>query len=294
MKRTILAVAIMWALANQSGAQSVPLHFGAANPVHDEFGQLLRGTSEGAASFNKTVILGDLVQVLSANVGVFPPDANGQSNPANAVMTTIRVGSGVDPTMSQSGLFSGSVDGLNRGDPNSVIKIFVRVFNAPAVEQASFYADSDVFTVPVWGQPYGIFKAAIGATTQEVDSSDADMDGLSRSWERSYGSNPDDPDTDKDGMLDGNEIRAGTGVTDPSSLLQMVWLTPMSGGDLQVQWDSVPGKTYQVQYTTNNLAQSPEFEDVGGPVTATGNTSDSVITDGSLPNNAHFRVVLVE
>lgn len=276
-------------------AQNVPLHFGTPNPVVDEFGQLLKGTDAGAAAFGHPVVTGDLIQILRVDAGHFAPTTNGAPHGSNPVLHEARVGRGVDPALGgPSGLAGGSIRGLDRGG-SSTYRIIARAFNAPTMEEASFYADSQIYTVPVFGATsYGVFFPQLTATTNEIDSTDHDGDGLSRSWEKSYETDADDPDTDDDGMADGPEIRAGTDARDSGSLLLMVQLSPASATDLLLTWDTVAGKKYQIQSTTNDLAGNPPFVDVNSVVTATVAVSSTVVTNGLLDPLTHYRVRLVE
>ena len=300
MKTKLLILMLVGALAAVSSwAQVVaPLHVGTTNGLVDEFGVQLPGTDPAADQYGQPVVVGDLVQFLLADTNgvVSAPATNGTPHPSNQLIASTRIGRGVDPSLGASGKFGASLTALNRAG-GSPIKLVARVFNAPELDQASFYVDSEVYNVPVFGaSKYDVFipQFTTAATTQLLDSTDYDGDGLKRSWEISYGADPENPDSDGDGMADGPEIRAGTGVTDPESLLQMVWLTPQPPYDMGLSWDSVTGKTYQVQFTTNDLAQEPIFEDINGAVLATGTVSATIVTNGLLLPAAHYRVRLVE
>ena len=283
--------------------QIAPLHVGSTNGLVDEFGLLLQGTDPGSPDFGQPYTAGDVVQILTVQtneLGVYvvqPPGTNGL--PTNLLSTVIhedRIGKGVDPALGPTGRFGTSIPALSRSGTQP-IKLVARAFNAPSLDTASFYLDSELYDAPTAsGAKYGVFipQFTTLGTTLPLDGTDYDGDGLTRSWEISYGANPDNPDTDGDGMADGPEIRAGTGVTDDSSLLQMVWLTPLPPGDMGISWDSVVGKTYQIQYTTNDLAQDPVFVDVNAQVTAIDVTSTTVVTNGLYLDAAHFRVRLVE
>ncbi len=296
MNRVLRAsVVLLVAGALSASAQFVPLHVGSAAPIHDEFGQLLRGSAPAAAQFGFPVVVGDVVQVLTAPEGVFPPSTNGAPDSRNGVVFTTRIGMGVDAALGELGEFSGSITDIKRDSPSDTNTLFARVFNAADLEQSSFYADSQLYQVPVWGaSSYGLFKAVLGSTTQMMDGTDYDGDGLTRSWELSYGANPDNPDTDGDGMADGAEIRAGTGVTNSESLLIMVQIIPQPPYDLDLQWDTVSGRVYQIEYTTNSLDQEPVFVSVNEPYPATDVLGYMTVTNGLLDPNAHYRVRLVE
>lgn len=316
MKRILqMLVVAGWLVANLASAQFAPLHVGTTNGLVDEFGQMLLGTDPSSDQFGQPVVTGDLVHILRADTNnlVYPPSTNGTPDARNVLVASTRIGLGIDPALGPSGKFSAAITSLNRGGES--IKLVARVFNAPNFDQVSFYIDSALYDAPVFGaSKYSVFipQFASNGTTQLLDATDYDGDGLARSWEISYGANPDNPDSDGDGMADGPEIRAGTGVTDPDSLLQMVWLTPMPPPgtviiedpelgiippvmrDLGVNWDSISGKTYQLEYTTNDLALNPAYLDINPSVTATGLIATTVITNGLFIESAHYRVRLVE
>lgn len=104
---------------------------------------------------------------------------------------------------------------------------------------------------------------------------DADADGLPDFWETQNGLNPasgagangaaGDPDGDGFGNLE--EYLAGTNPQDAASLLRV---TELAGAGRVVSWQSVPGRNYQVQATTNLAAP---FQARSGVITAYGGTT---------------------
>ncbi|MCS6771668.1 MAG: thrombospondin type 3 repeat-containing protein [Kiritimatiellae bacterium] len=276
-------------------ALQVPLNFAITNQVFDEFGNIVPGTSAAAPDFGIPYVEGAIVQILGASAGVFPPGTNGTPHPDNPVIKTFRIGQGASPEEAQPGTCSGSIDTLDRSvSPPTNVFIMARVFNKPSLDEASFYADSQLFQVPFYGAPsYQVFFAEVGATTNQLDPTDHDGDGLTRSWEKSYGTDPDNPDTDGDAMIDGHEIRAGTNPLDVESLLIMVQIEPLAGDDLLLTWDAVPGKQYQLQYV-EALTNGAEFVNLNDPVMAISDTASTVVTNGTLNPNAVYRVKLVE
>jgi hypothetical protein len=66
-------------------------------------------------------------------------------------------------------------------------------------------------------------------------------------------SDPDDPDTDTDGMSDGNEAIAGTDRNNAGSVLELQESAPVGLTNLVLQWSSATGKLYTVLRTTNLL-----------------------------------------
>lgn len=268
------------------GALQTPLHIGNTNAVSDERGQQLTGTDTAAALFGHAVVTGDLVQVLRTYNGqIDAPDTNGiPTGTNNVVVATSRIGRGVDPALGPTGLFGMTLPTYDGGP------VFVRVFNAPEIAQASFFANSQVYTSTA---AYSVFVPNIGAV-QAIDSGDSDADALVNSWEKSLGSNPDAFDSDGDGVGDNAEFRAGTDVADAGSYLSMVGMLPDTSGHTIVYWASVSGKTYQVQYSTNGLADSASFVDLNTPVAATGSLSQTTHTNGLLQPDRSYRVRLVE
>ena len=268
-----------------ASGQTVPLHFGTTNGVENEFGQTLQGTDVGAPDFGYPYVTGEVVQILDANAGVFPPATDGTPDTNNPVIYETRVGAGADPSLGPAGLFGGSVQ-----RPSG--QIIARVFNRPSLSDASFYADSQVFAVPTTN--YDVFVPDLARTTTPLDPSDGDGDGLINSWEKSLGSNANNPDSDSDGMADGAEFRAGTGVTNSSSFLAMVQLVPSGSSDLSVIWDSVVGKQYVIEYTADDLKNNPVYTNVTDVLSATGIMTSATITNGMLNEGGHYRVRLAE
>jgi hypothetical protein len=85
---------------------------------------------------------------------------------------------------------------------------------------------------------------------------DSDGDGLPDFWENQFGLNPtnaagdDGPlgDLDGDHFSNQSEYLASTDPADPDSLLKIV---DLAGAGRIISWQSVPGRNYQVQVTTN-------------------------------------------
>ena len=282
MKITITLCLLGLLMQSVAMAQNVPIHFGAKYPVYNEFGELLDGTASTP---------GSIIQILDVSLGVFPPDVNGNPHPDNPVIGTSHIGLGTAPMAGPMGKFSGALPTVQN---SGVTKIMARIFNKATVEDSSFYTDSQVYDIPKFGiDSYSVFYIEATQTETELDTSDDDGDGLSRSWERSLGTDPLNPDSDGDGVSDGDEFLAGTNPLDASSLLMMVELQPLPGGDLLVMWESVPGKTYQLEYSTGNLMEESPFTDINPPVYATQDSSSTTVTNGAVPSTASFRVRLL-
>ena len=195
--------------------------------------------------------------------------------------------------------------------PEAGTRIFARVFNAPNPAEATFYADSDVVEVTS-------IDAAVTVRfgpMKPLDAADDDGDGLANSWEQLLGI--DDratSDYDGDGMSDLHEMLAGTAPDDKNSKLafrlvrseestQVRGVGEPATRSVRVKWQSVPGKTYRLEYVPQLAAIDPAtgepyaFELVaGGEVTAGPDEYeiDMLVEDvpADIPT-AMFRVKLV-
>lgn len=269
-----------WGISAPAAEFNVPLRYGLHQAVVDEYGHLLPGTA---------LEPGALIQIMAAPLGRFPPATNGIPHPDNVVLAEAHIGEGTDPQLGPLGLAAGSVN-INRYEPTV---IFARIFNRPTAAASTFYADSPLYTNSTTA--YAIFKIGVGPTDQAVDGGDDDADGLNNSWERSLGSDVVNPDSDGDGVSDGHEFRAGTGLNDADSFLAMVQVSPQPDGNVLVQWDAVAGKSYQLQFTASDLAESSQvFSNINDVVTASGGMSMTVVTNGMSFPVGFFRVQLVE
>jgi len=210
---------------------------GVLSPIVDEFGEVLLGTDPESDIFGITPVLGDMVQVLHATDNIIhPPNVDGTPHPNNVVLHTTRIGLGVSPTYERSGMFGAAVSPR----PPAGAKIFVRVFNAPSLEETSFYGDSQLFTVSHTQNT--IFLANVSCTCSPLDGSDSDGDGISNSWEKSFSS-----DADGDGVSNEFELAARTDQNDAESFLTVQVLAPEGETDLRVGWESAEGITYRLE-----------------------------------------------
>jgi len=257
---------------------------GAAHPLVDEFGEPLVGTDPEAYRFGITPAEGDLVQILQTTDNViYPPDTDGEPDSRNIVLLTSRVGQGISPTKSRSGKFAAVLTPR----PGGNTRLFVRVFNGATLEESSFYGDSQLFTVLSWKNE--AFLADIEGTTLPLDPSDDDGDGLSNSMEQSLGTDPNGRDSDGDGLTDAEEAVTKTDPLDSESTLVFVEVQPAGDEDARLSWESKGGVMYRVEFTTDNLAQSPTFSVVA---TVEGGDTETVliIEDGLADPHGCFRV----
>jgi hypothetical protein len=274
--------ALLFALPAQ-GQLAAPVAIGTPNPVTDEFGVNLRGSATAPVSEC------DMVQVLWVNSGIEPPDVYGTPSTNNppVIGGQSHVGKLTAPGLVNPGIFSVS---LYDPRPANSSKIFVRVFNAPKRRDATFYADSQVLTV----RDNSLLFLNLSATTNAIDPRDEDGDGLNNSWERSLGADLYNPDTDGDGMTDGEEHRAGTGVLDANSVFVAVQINPAANGHAAVAWDSVAGKRYQVESTDDPWADPVSYTNASGVISADSEMTITTLTNGLSGEMRKYRVRLVE
>jgi hypothetical protein len=209
--------------------------------IIDEFGEILLGNDPDAPSFGIPHVEGDLVQIIHATDGIIrPPDVLGNPHPNNVILYQSRIGLGISPTIPRSGKFDVAVSPRPGGNS----WIFVRAFNAPCLADASFYGDSQLYKVS--SSKNELFGAVIPSTEKELDPNDDDDDGLSNSWEKSYGSDPHFQDSDLDGVSNSDEYFASTDPFNANSFLKIKSIRPYLPPILVIEWDSVPGKWYRI------------------------------------------------
>ncbi len=110
-----------------------------------------------------------------------------------------------------------------------------------------------------------------------VPGGDSDHDGLPDEWEQQYFgtlARNGTGDYDLDGMSDFAEFLAGTLPNNAASVFKIIRVTPLSGVSTEIEWTSVPGKTYHVQY--KNALDAPTWSDLPGDVTANSGTASKV------------------
>jgi len=86
---------------------------------------------------------------------------------------------------------------------------------------------------------------------------DQDADGLADPDERFlYTTDPAQPDTDRDGLTDLEEVLAGTDPTQAASRLQ--WVAPRlrADGSFELRWQAAPGRVYHIEFT-DDLSRAP-------------------------------------
>ncbi len=246
----VLCAATAW---GQSAAKDPvpPLYLGNIAPVMDQYGRPMRGSPEPSDVTTRCRVEIRVAPYPGVRV---PPGTNGAPHPLNPLVAPDSIGGiGLNASQPDSGIFCMIFP--ERLSTNTMV--FARVFNAPTLEESTFYADSKAVAVPLKGSSLVCeFDPA-----KPLDGGDDDGDGLNNSWERFLGI--DDhltADYDGDGMIDLHEMLAGTDPNNVSSLLALHWVrrevgTPPSGArgegtnSVRLKWQAVPGKRYQVQYS---------------------------------------------
>ena len=178
------------------------------------------------------------------------------------------------PLMSGDGNISGNPRFIDAGAAN-----FHFLAGSPCVDRGINQAWM-TGALDLYGNPrIAGFAVDIGA----YESIDSDNDGLSDVDEIGiYSTNPYNPDSDGDGMLDGAEVIAGTSPLVASDVFKVVNVVTPPGGGLVITWQSVTGRLYSV-LTTKDLILLP-WTEIAGFVDVPGNNAlmswtNSVLSD---------------
>ena len=103
--------------------------------------------------------------------------------------------------------------------------------------------------IPSTGPASGVGGTPGGPPSPDTDS---DGDGLTDSQEAVIGTDPNNPDSDGDGSGDGAEIAAGTDPLDARSRFEIATISQDPGtGDITITWQSVPGKEYRLESSSD-------------------------------------------
>jgi hypothetical protein len=137
-----------------------------------------------------------------------------------------------------------------------------------------------------------IYVADSGNNCIRKVSPDTAAIGIADDWQRAHFNHINiDPnaDPDHDGMSNYQEFWAATDPLDPASVLAVHPASLVSNGHIQIRWQTVAGKTYSVQYSTDRLSWST----LGDPLV--GDDSVASVLDPapiSQTMQRYYRVVL--
>jgi hypothetical protein len=109
-------------------------------------------------------------------------------------------------------------------------------------------------------------ELAIGTHCQNPDTDSDSIDDLAE-LNNLRPTNPIAADTDGDGSLDADEIKAGTDPTNGQSYLRVSDAVRQAGGNFQLRWPSTAGRFYNVQRSTD--VSFATYDVVGQDVSAT-------------------------
>jgi len=169
------------------------------------------------------------------------------------------------------------------------------------------YRGSDRF---VWRASDGEFNSSwVTMNLNIVAPADTNANNLPDTWESAYGVTEPQGDADGDGQTNLEEYFANTNPTNATSTLRITSATRSSNGHVTLQWSSVGGTRYRVQYDDGNAGGSFDglFNEVMRPLNAEidpapyGMAStqsfldDLTQTGGSATNRArYYRIKVVQ
>ncbi len=248
--------------AQEPGPFITPLQIGMQEPVRDELHEVMEGTFENP---------GDVVHILQVadDGNIYPPQPDGQPDAKNPLLEggQTAMGSLTVPGAGELGYFACLITDPR---PAEGEQLFVRIFNAPTLNEASFYGDSQIFTV----HGNDRFLADIPVLKNPLDEDDDDDDGLINAWEKSYGTYMEMlDDTDGDGMTDQEEHLAGTDSTSSSSVFEVLSVSWVSGNMMRLVWPSRQGKKYMVTHHNGEMEANSHFVNISGVITGKADTT---------------------
>ncbi len=257
--------------------------------ICNQYGMPLPGTVEAP---------GCRVQFLVGTTN-YPPAIDGTADARNSLLNETGIGALTCQSAADAGLFAYAITETEKTYFRT--SFFVRVFNSATPASATYYGDSPIMSTVSTVELYAV---TLSATRSPLDGGDSDSDGLVNTVEAITGTDSGladsdgdgisdyDEDSDGDGMGNGDEVRASTNPGDPNNVLAINDGAPIELRDVTLVWSAVRGLSYIIQYTEDDLKNSPAFTDVAGPVVATNDMMSVTIPDGLPAGNGHYRVML--
>jgi len=206
--------------------------------------------------------------------------------------------------------------GLNPGDPIRVGAVVGLSYGA--TNRAAAFRGLDGF-IGFSRQNAGVTNHLEGIEISLAENPDLDGDGLLNDEEFTRGTDPRNPDSDGDGLPDGwevafafdplnasgpdggvfdsdgdgagklDEFRAGTHPRDPFSKLILSG-SSLSKDRIQLQWSTVPGKKYLLQFRDGWSDPFKNVIDDSFPRTATSTNATYALTVPPSPRDRYFRI----
>jgi hypothetical protein len=243
LKTVGVSCAVVWLAMAEVQAQIIPvLTVGNTIPATDVLGRNLPGTKDEPDTASR-------VEIREVGDAIFPPDPEtGEGNETkNPLFLVSYLGWLVVGT--NTGMFCETL--TNRLPAGKTY--FARVYDAPSVSNAIYYANSTTFVdVPGSNDIHVVFHAV-----QRVDGqADTDADGdLIPEWmELDLGTDPNDWDTDDDGYNDGFEVVHGDYLNpkleDPREIRIRAPEYVGAGltGEHAAIWWTIPGVAYRLEF----------------------------------------------
>jgi len=203
--------------------------------------------------------------------------------PVASFTMTPAVGVGVVPLTIQ-------VSATNSFDPDGSIASYAWSFGdggtATGIAASHFYSTTGTYTV---GLSVADNNGLIGTTSAMMRITDGTV--LDPAWCLYYfGTTNINPNADPDGsgLSILQDFQAGLNPTNPLSCLRIVSLT-CSNATVAISWDSVFGKLYAVDRSTNLLAQPP-FVNVSSNIVGHVNTTSYLDTNAPASGASFYRV----
>jgi hypothetical protein len=258
-------------LTSHFGSFPAQLHLAAAPYGTAEGGALVHQAQVPAGNGNGNIEPNEFLIINTRDLALDLPTSNaGAAQTAEAGMPVQLNGSGTSPSglplsFSWSQL-SGPAVTITRA--NEQVAFFSLSFNVEELTTLTFQLRVNDTR----------FDTDSQVTVQLYPMVDSDGDGLSDQEELTgidnvltaanpggHTTNPNNPDTDADGMSDGDEALAGTDPNSATSRFAAAAVA-LAGEVVTLSWSSVPGRVYQVQ-TKSDLAAGT-WSDYGKPITA--------------------------